>query len=53
MDGPLTTRAQRSLLGGYFYPNPEGWKGGDRSVLCYHTSGDGTELTRSLNVATP
>lgn len=32
----------------YFYPNSDGWDSGDRTVTCYVTRDDATQLTKSI-----
>ena len=36
---------------GYFYPLPDGWDDGDRTITCYVVSIDGTKLTQSVKTA--
>jgi len=47
---------ERKLDLSYFYPTPDGWRGGDRVVTCYARSSDDSKLTapiRNLGTATP
>lgn len=36
---------------GYFYPNREGWDGGDRTVTCYADRLDGSKIIQSVKGA--
>ena len=40
------------ILGlGYYYPQPEGWSGGDRQIICYVYRLDNATMTTSLRAA--
>lgn len=37
---------------GLFYPTAEGWNGGDRKVICYLYTTDGSPLTQTMRAST-
>lgn len=44
--------AAETVLGlGYYVPSPDGWKDGDRGIVCYAARADGAAMTSSVRKA--
>lgn len=46
-------RARRCRGLSFYQPTDDGWRRGDRDIVCYATREDGAAMTRSVKAGTP